>query len=652
MKKYQKINLETFNVKDYVVNYYKQYNEKLEQLLLIENKTWDNFYIPLCYLNSELEEKDVLSKTFLIDHLRSVNFSEKLNNLYNEYVDIATDLYSDIFNREDFYNAVNSLLETELTKEQIKSVNDFLDYFKNNGIHLSEEKRNELKNIKKELNKLTSDFQENVINSEKEYKLIIKDESLLEEFSNSEKELYQKIDSENNKYWEFGLDAPSYTIFMEKIKDSNMRKEMYVNYIKRGLKNEELIPKIINLKNKKSKLIGKENYVSYVLEDRMLNNISKIETFLNNVKNNFLESSVKDKQDILEFAKTIGINDPQLWDMTYIINKFEQKECSLPNNIKEYFSLDNVLNGLFKMLNKMFNLTFELIEEETWDEKVKTYLVYKDNELISKIYMDLETKPNKLSGAWMNSSDTHYIYNGEKSFPIAYIVANFPKSTKNIPSLLNHNDVVTLFHEMGHVLQHICSKVEFIENSGINGIEWDAVEWSSQFFELFAYEKEILKEFAFHFQTNEPISEELLKGIEKTNKFLYSRQTIRQLCFALFDIRVYQTENITEFDVQNILNSVRKELGIDYLMEDKFQCAFKHIFSGGYGVGYYSYKWSEVLSVDTFMEFKNKGFFNKELCNNFWDKFLTKGSSQPSNEMFIHFMNRDVDVNSLKKYYE
>ena len=285
-----------------------------------------------------------------------------------------------------------------------------------------------------------------------------------------------------------------------------------------------------------------------------------------------------------------------------------------------------------------------------WDEKVLTYELYKDGDLIGRLYLDLEAREDKRGGAWMDEWVTHHINEkGEKIFPIAYIVANFAPSSEDSPSLLRPNDVETLFHEAGHALHHLLSKVEESFVSGINGVEWDAVEFPSQFLENFAYEESVLQMFAHHHKTGELLPKEMIKKLKISKNFQSALAMLRQIEFALFDMLIH-LKRYNAKEVQNILNETREEIAVIKPPKyNKFQWGFAHIFAGGYAAGYYSYKWAEVLSADAFYMFVENGIFNDEIAESFYSEILTKGGSRKAMESFVSFKGEEPDIEALLK---
>jgi oligopeptidase A len=306
------------------------------------------------------------------------------------------------------------------------------------------------------------------------------------------------------------------------------------------------------------------------------------------------------------------------------------------------------MNGMFTFLKELFGIRFEKVELNLWDEKATAYDVYEEDKLVARIYFDLEARKHKRGGAWMNNFQTHHCDStGCTHLSSAFVVCNFPPSSETSPSLLRHDDVVTLFHEMGHTLHHILSKVKEHGVSGVNGVEWDAVEFPSQFLENFAYEPKVLKLFAKHHETGEILSDEMIAKLIRAKNFQSGMFMLRQVEFSLFDFelhsKLYQGE-----EIQNLLNSVRAKTALIRPPEyNKFQNGFSHIFSGGYSAGYYSYKWAEVLSADAYYAIVDEGVFGSKLARKYKDIVLAKGGSQSMQELFVEMMGRECESKNL-----
>jgi oligopeptidase A len=360
----------------------------------------------------------------------------------------------------------------------------------------------------------------------------------------------------------------------------------------------------------------------------------------------------KELEELKAFAKEYGFDDQlQSYDLTYYSEKLKKAKYDIDEEeYRPYFEKKSVLKGFFDFLNEVFGIEFSSVDVPTWDDKVDVYNISRNGKVTARVYIDLEARTDKRGGAWMNNWHTRYIDgDGKLQLPTAYLVGNFPQSKDDIPSLLRHSDVVTLFHEMGHTLHHLLSDIDEAFVSGINGVTWDTVEFPSQFLEYFAYDKDVLKLFAKHYETKEVISDEMIDKIIKAKNFQSAIATLRQVEFALFDFTLHQ-KLYQGNEVQNRLDEVRKEVAVILPPKyNKFQNGFSHIFAGGYSAGYYSYKWAEVLSADAFMLFIENGVMNKTLAKKYSDTIFAKGGSIDMMELFKEFANKEPQVDSLLK---
>ena len=407
------------------------------------------------------------------------------------------------------------------------------------------------------------------------------------------------------------------------------------------------------LKDEKVKILGFDSYAQYSLATKMASKEDDVIKFLEELGSKAKNRAKEELEEIKEIAIKDGISDFKSFDMSYYSEKLKMAQYDFDEEyFRPYFEQQSVLNGFFDFLHQMFNVKFTKANTPAWDEKVKVYDLSEDGKTIARIYIDLEARKDKRGGAWMNNWHSHYkTSSGEIKLPTAYIVCNFPQSTNETPSLLRHSDVVTLFHEMGHALHHLLSKIEEPFVSGISGVAWDTVEFPSQFLEYFSYDKEVLKLFAKHHITKEVLDNEAIDKIIKAKNFQSSLATLRQVEFALFDFKLYQKLYKTEDEIQDLLDSIREKFAVMIPPRyNKFQNGFSHIFSGGYAAGYYSYKWAEVLSADAFYMFIDSGnIFNKELGIKYRDTILSQGGSYDMDKLFFNFAQREPSVDSLLK---
>jgi oligopeptidase A len=503
-----------------------------------------------------------------------------------------------------------------------------------------------------ELSKLSQKFSQNLLNATNSYEMIIEDFEDVGEIPESDLEL-AKFEEEGKTKYKFTLQMPSYLAYITYGSNREKREEIYKAYTTRAPENGKIIEQILKLKDEKVKILGFDSYAQYSLETKMAKTTQEVVSFLEELALKGKDRALEELEEIKEYAKKDGIEDIQSFDMSYYSEKIKKEKYDLDEEYyRPYFEQNSVLNGFFDFLKEVFEIEFTLTDAKAWDEKVKVYNISEKGNVIARIYIDLEARKDKRGGAWMNNWHSHYVNSkGEKQLPTAYIVCNFPQSTENTPSLLRHSDVVTLFHEMGHALHHLLSKVPEAFVSGISGVAWDVVEFPSQFLEYFSYDKEVLKLFAKHYKTGEVLSDEAIDRIIKAKNFQSSMGMLRQIEFALFDFKLHEKLYKTEEEVQILLDEIREKYSVSKPPKyNKFQNGFSHIFAGGYAAGYYSYKWAEVLSADAFYMFIDSGrVLNKELATKYKNIVLKNGGSKDMDQLFFEFASRNPSVDSLLK---
>lgn len=647
-KEFNLDNLE--NSKELLEKFLDENRKKIDELLNIKNKTYKNFVLPFQEIGESIN--DFLTPIF---HIDSVKNSEITTKVYEECIPVISKYETEISQNDKFYYAFKDIQSKEkstLNDIQNKVLENEIRDFKLSGCHLENNKKKRLEEINLKLSELSHKFSQNLLSATKSFEMIIEDFEDVKEIPASDLEL-AKFEEEGKTKYKFTLQMPSYLAYITYGTSREKREEIYKAYCTRAPQNGKIIEEILALKDEKVKILGFENYAQYSLATKMASKEEDVVSFLEELGKKAKVKAKEELNEIKEMALKDGITDFRSSDVSYYSEKLKKAQYDLDEEYyRPYFEQQSVLNGFFDFLHQMFNIKFTKANTPAWDEKVKVYDLSEDDKIVARIYIDLESRSDKKGGAWMNNWHTyHKNSNGEIKLPTAYIVGNFPPSTAETPSLLRHNDVVTLFHEMGHALHHLLSKIEEPFVSGISGVAWDTVEFPSQFLEYFSYDKDVLKLFAKHYQTGEVLDDEAIDKIIKAKNFQSSMATVRQVEFALFDFKVHQKLYKTEDEVQEILNSVRNEFSVmtppSY---NKFQNGFSHIFSGGYAAGYYSYKWAEVLSADAFYMFIDSGnIFNKELGLKYRDTILSKGGSYDMDKLFFDFAQREPSVDSLLK---
>ena len=647
-KEFDLSNLE--NSKELLEKFLDENRKKVDELLKIENKTYKNFVLPFQEIGESIN--DFLTPIF---HIDSVKNSEITTKVYEECIPVISKYETEISQNENIYLSFKDIQSKEkstLNDIQNKVLENEIRDFKLSGCHLENNKKKRLEEINLRLSEISHKFSQNLLNATKSFEMIIDNFEDIKEIPASDLEL-AKFEEEGITKYKFTLQMPSYLAYITYGTSREKREEIYKAYCTRAPENGKIIEELLALKDEKVKILGFENYAQYSLATKMASKEEDVVSFLEELGSKAKNKAKEELEEIKALALKDGITDFRSSDMSYYSEKLKKAQYDLDEEYyRPYFEQQSVLNGFFDFLHQMFNIKFTKANTPAWDEKVKVYDLSEDGKIVARIYIDLEARKEKRGGAWMNNWHTyHRNSKGEIKLPTAYIVGNFPPSTEETPSLLRHSDVVTLFHEMGHALHHLLSKIEEPFVSGISGVAWDTVEFPSQFLEYFSYDKDVLKLFAKHYQTGEVLDDAAIDRIIKAKNFQSSLATVRQVEFALFDFKLHQKLYKTEEEIQNLLDSVREKFSAMIPPRyNKFQNGFSHIFSGGYSAGYYSYKWAEVLSADAFYMFIDSGnIFNKELGIKYRDTILSQGGSYDMDKLFFNFAQREPSVDSLLK---
>lgn len=620
----------------------KNNRNQIEQLLKIENKTYLNFIRPFMELECNLN--DYFTP---IAHLNSVCDSPATREAFSICLEPISIYSSEISQNVEIYNAILEISKQEdLTCEQKKVIKDSLEMFKLGGVHLDTNKKKRLIEINTKLSELSDTFNKNLLDATNKFEIILKDDGQIKNMPESD-----KIIAKTNQGYKFTLQAPSYIAFMTYCDSRELREEVYKAYMTRAENNSSVIEEILKLSHEKANILGYKNYRDMRNETMSCPSADNALQFLKDLAKKGKIYAEKELKELSDFAKTKGINKVESYDTAYLSNLLKKEVLRFDSELyRPYFEKENVVKGLFLFLEKLFNISFQEVDNiQLWHEKAKCYNLLDDSKKpFARLYIDLEARPEKRGGAWMNNWHTARIDDKNNiHLPDAFIVANFPQSKDGNPALLRHDDVHTLFHEAGHALHHIFSKCKENDVSGINGVEWDAVEFPSQFLENFAYEEKVLKLFAYHYKTGEIIPDDLIKKLLDNKNFQSGMFLVRQLEFGIFDLSIYDNA-YTYQQVHNILLNTRKDVAVimppDYVT---FENGFSHIFGGGYSAGYYSYKWAEMLSADAYLEFSANGVFDKDIATRFKENILEKGGSDTMQQLFINFMGRKPEENKL-----
>ncbi len=620
--------------------------KKIKKLLKESDKNFISFFLPLI----ELDEK-LSFYTQPIFHLNGVKNSKKTQKIVKELLPILSEYSTEISQNEELYLALKLVYEAEaekLTKEQKTALTLEIKSFELEGVGLDDAKKKRIGEINEELSRYENEFSQNVLDDTNAFEMIV-DEEAVSEMPEFEKNS-AKIEKDGKTLYKFTLQGPSFTAFMTYGSDRAKREELYRAYVTRGAKNGELITKILAHRDEKAKILGFDSFASLSLATKMASSHNEVLSFLESLALKSKPAGEKEINELREFAKKYGVDDLQSYDVAYFSEKLRKEAFGIDEEyFKEYFELNSVLRGMFEFLKNMFGIEFIEVKAKLWDKSALAFDIYEQNRLIGRLYMDLCARKDKKGGAWMdNWKNAHIDHKGRKSMPIAFIVCNFPSPTKKEPSLLKHSDIETLFHEMGHALHHLLAKNTVASVSGVNGVMWDVVEFPSQFLENFAYEKEVLKLFSFHYKTKEPLPENDIDKLKEARNFQSALGMLRQLEFGIFDMKIHANKT-DESGAERILEEVRKDVAVIMPPKyNKFKNSFSHIFAGGYAAGYYSYKWAEVLSADAFFAFTDEsGKLDYSKGAKIRESVFAKGGAEDMRDIFREFMGRDADSSAL-----
>lgn len=603
---------------------------------------------------------DVISSIFY--NLNAAETNEEIQQLAKEIAPLLSKFNNDVLLNTDLFSRIvviyNQKNELNLDHEQEMLLERTLKKYTRNGANLDEVSKLKLRKLDQELAILKLNFGENVLAETTNFELLIADEKEIEGLPQINKKAAQELAQSNGKKgFLFTLDFPSYIPFITYVKNRTLRKKMAIEFGSKAFKgnkfdNQENLKKIVELRHERANLLGYKSHAHYVLEERMAKTPTEVNTFLNNLLDKALPAAQKERNELQQLAKKDGIDTLEKWDVAYYSEKLKMNYFSFDDEIlKPYFKLDNVLNGVFKICNLLFDLTFtEITDIDKYHPEIKTFKVSdQTGNLVAVLYTDFHPRKGKRNGAWMTSFKNQYIKNGNNHRPHIAIVCNFSRATNDTPSLLTFNEVKTLFHEFGHALHGMLANTTYRSLSGTN-VFWDFVELPSQLFENWCYEKEALNLFAKHYITNESIPIELIEKIKKSASFLEGMATVRQLSFGLLDMAYHSNSNLQLNDIKEFeTNAFGKTMLYPDVKENCMSTSFSHIFQGGYSAGYYSYKWAEVLDADAFEYFKSNGIFNKNTALKYKNSILSKGGTIPPMELYIQFTGKKPSINPLLK---
>ena len=649
------------------IDYILSDNRRCVDELLKKNEhyTWNNTLQHL----EDLDDR--LSQTWSpASHLHSVADNEALRKAYNNCLPELSDYATDMGQNEDLYKAYDQIANSkeykQLSSAQQKIIDHALRDFRLSGIALDKSSRQKFKEIQKKLSQLQTRFEENLLDATHAWKKHITDRTELKGLPDSAVALAaQTAKREGVDGWMLTLEFPSYNPVLKYADNAELRKEVYTAYVTRASElnpaqenwdNSNIMHKILKLRYDMASLLGFNTFADYSLERKMANATQEVMDFLNDLAARSRSRAEAEFEELNQFAKTeAGISKPEAWDVAYYSEKLREHKFKLSQEeLRPYFPVPQVLEGLFNIVNLLYGLTITRREQiDTWHPDVRFFDIHdaSDN-LRGGFYLDLYARPHKRGGAWMDECLVRKKTVAGIQIPVAYLICNFTPPIGDDPSLLTHDEVLTLFHEFGHGLHHMLTLVDYPGVAGINGVPWDAVELPSQFMENWCWERKSLDLIGRHYQTGAKISDDLYEKLIAGKTFQTGMHMVRQLEFAIFDFRLHLEYTDTHpVNIQQLIEKVRQQVAVVIPPDfNRFQHSFSHIFAGGYAAGYYSYKWAEVLSADAFSKFEETGIFNKSTGQAFLHTILEQGGARDPMDLFIEFRGRKPSIEPLLRH--
>ena len=638
----------------------KEGKDKIEQLCSIEEPTWFNFAAEL----ENIEER--ISRVWSpISHLNSVQDSDELRTAYEQGIVLLTEYHSSVGQNSALHEGYKSIKTrndfNELSTAQQKIITNTLLDFQLSGAELNTEDKAKFTELSLSLAELSNQFSRNLLDATQAWSLLVTNQSLLNGMPDSNLEIAKQLASDNGQEgWLLNLQIPSYLAVMQHVESSLLREQVYRAYSQRASElsddgqfdNSDLIDKILDCRKQQANLLGFANHAALSLKKKMAESSQEVINFLTELAEHAKPIAKQELADLRKFAKQeYDIDQLEPWDINFYSERLREQQYAFSDEqVKQYFSAPQVFDGMFEIVKRLFDITISKNTQlNIWHKDVSCYDVYQNNdgELIGQFYADIYVRKNKRGGAWMDTCIHRRQLDNNLQIPVAFLTCNFTPPIGEAAALLTHDEVETLFHEFGHTLHHLLTKVDEMGVAGINGVAWDAVELPSQFLENWCWQKQSLSLLAKHYASGEVIPSDLLAKMHDARNFQSGMQTLRQVEFALFDMLIHSDTNKS---VQETLDDVRINVAVltppNY---NRFQNSFSHVFSGGYAAGYYSYKWAEVLSADAFSRFEEEGIFNAQTGSDFLQTILQNGGQKDADQLFIDFRGRKPKIEPLLK---
>ncbi|MGQ0578103.1 MAG: M3 family metallopeptidase [Betaproteobacteria bacterium] len=624
--------------------------------------TWENFVAPLDDANERLHRA-----WGQVAHMNAVMNSPALREAFNANLGRVNEYFTELSQSEALLRKYKALRASPgfstLTQAQKKVIDNELRDFRLGGAELPAEHKARFRQMNERLARLSSRFNDNLLDATNAFELIIEERAQLSGIPDDVLEAAHKAAAEAGKAgWKFTLQQPSYLPVMQYADNRDLRKRLYDAYATRAsefgnpaLDNTAIIVEILQLRREQAQLLGFERFAELSLEPKMADSPAEVLRFLDELAARAKPYAGRDLTELKEFAaKQLGLRDLQPWDTAYASEKLRAARYAFSDQeVKQYFPEEQVLAGMFRVVETLYGLTIRPDEAPRWHDDVRFFsLRDASGALIGQFYLDLYARPSKRSGAWMDNAIARRRKAGGIQTPVVYLNCNFAAPVGGKPAMFTHDEVITLFHEFGHGLHHLLTQVEVLGVSGINGVEWDAVELPSQFMENFCWEWDVLKDMTRHADGGQSLPRALFDKMVAAKNFQSGMHTVRQLEFALFDMHLhYDFDPAGSKTPLDLLDEVRSRVAVIFPPAyNRFPHGFSHIFGGGYAAGYYSYKWAEVLSADAYRLFEENGVLNPVVGERFREEILAAGGSRPALESFVAFRGREPKIDALLRH--
>jgi len=623
--------------------------------------TWDNFVRPL----EDAGEK--LSRAWgQVAHLNAVMNSPELREAYNGNLPKVTQFSAEVGQNQrlfERYKALRASAEfARLTHSQKRVIENELRDFRLGGAELPEAQKKRFLDIQEQMAALSSRFQDNVLDATNAFSLYIENEADLSGVPEDVLQgMRESAEKDGKAGWKVTLQMPSYMPILQYCDNRQLRQKLYEAYVTRASEfgnpewdNSKLINDILKLRAEEAKLLGFANFSELSLATKMAESPTQVLDFLNELGVRAKPYAERDMRELCDFARAeLGIERLESWDAGYASEKLRLARYAFSDQeVKKYFPETVVLPGMFKVVESIYGVRIQLKDAAVWNKDVRFFEISdRDGRAIGQFYLDMYARDSKRGGAWMDDAINRRRKAGNVQIPVAYLTCNFSAPVGGKPALFTHDEVSTLFHEFGHGLHHLLTRVEELGVAGINGVEWDAVELPSQFMENFCWEWDVLQSMTRHIDTGETLPKSLYDKMIAAKNFQSGMQTVRQLEFALFDMHLHYDFDAATDTPQKLIERVRSQIAV--LMppaSNRFTHQFSHIFAGGYAAGYYSYKWAEVLSADAYSLFEENGVLSASIGDKFLREVLAVGGSRPALESFIAFRGREPKIEALLRH--